>query len=175
MEILHLMSPVLVTPILTGLLRRQTERDELIKFIRKSATMNLLSSRMLAARGYLILLEFSKVETAIEQSQHQGEHPDDHIPIDNATAFCDEFLDCLRRSLTQQVQVKQVVYMAAFDVLRFNPGIASNLLRIFLPICYENGKTLYNQHLKFRVFFTPDRRQVKVTLVGHKGIELVSF
>ena len=48
---------------------KESERDELIKFIRKSASLNVLSSRILAARGYLLLLQISKVETAVEQSQ----------------------------------------------------------------------------------------------------------
>ena len=73
------MKEKLMTPILTCLLhqskiesRDQSHRsnkncisqDEMVKSIRKSSNSSVLSSRILAAKSYLILLEQTKIETA---------------------------------------------------------------------------------------------------------------
>ena len=78
-ELLHLMKEKLMTPILTCLLhqsksesrdpsRRSNKncisQDEMVKSIRKSSNSSVLSSRILAAKSYLILLEQTKIETA---------------------------------------------------------------------------------------------------------------
>ena len=73
------MKEKLMTPILTCLLhqsksesrdpsRRSNKncisQDEMVKSIRKSSNSSVLSSRILAAKSYLILLEQTKIETA---------------------------------------------------------------------------------------------------------------
>ena len=73
------MKEKLMTPILTCLLHQsksescdQSRRsnkncisqDEMVKSIRKSSNSSVLSSRILAAKSYLILLEQTKIETA---------------------------------------------------------------------------------------------------------------
>ena len=51
MEILHLVGPSIFTPVIMGIFRRESDRDELIKFIRKSSAMSLLPSRIMAAKA----------------------------------------------------------------------------------------------------------------------------
>lgn len=79
-ELLHLMKEKLMTPILTCLLHQSKSesrdqsrirsnkncisQDEMVKSIRKSSNSSVLSSRILAAKSYLILLEQTKIETA---------------------------------------------------------------------------------------------------------------
>merc|ERR1712131_331734 len=83
-ELLHLMKEKLMTPVLTCLLHQSKiesrdqsrgsnknciSQDEMVKSIRKSSNSSVLSSRILAAKSYLILLEQTKIETASEPSQ----------------------------------------------------------------------------------------------------------
>ena len=141
------MKEKLMTPILTCLLhqskresnRRDSKRcisqDEMVKSIRKSSNSAVLSSRILAAKSYLILLEQTKIETASEPSQ---------VPFRNANlggcdsngneAACEEFLDGLLRCLTQQLHVKETIYLGLYDVARLNPGITPSLERILRHI-----------------------------------------
>ena len=74
------MKEKLMTPILTCLLHQSKSesrdqsrirsnkncisQDEMVKSIRKSSNSSVLSSRILAAKSYLILLEQTKIETA---------------------------------------------------------------------------------------------------------------
>ena len=137
LESLHLLQDSVKTPILTCLFRETDEamKDELLKFIRKSSNSASLSERMLACKGYMILLEQSKLHSAIPQSQVQYASYRNNIPSQfevNDVASCEEYLDGVRRCLNYQIQVKETLYTEAFDAVRLNPGIAPKLQEVFI-------------------------------------------
>ncbi|XP_054858348.1 Fanconi anemia group I protein isoform X1 [Eublepharis macularius] len=115
-------------------------RDSLILVLRKSMFSGQLDARKSAVAGFLLLLKNFKIlgsltssscSQAIGASQVQV---DVHARYNSAAneAFCLEILGSLRRCLSQQADVRLMLYEGFYDVLRRNSQLSSSVLETLL-------------------------------------------
>ncbi|XP_048337616.1 Fanconi anemia group I protein [Sphaerodactylus townsendi] len=115
-------------------------RDSLILVLRKSMFSGQLDARKSAVAGFLLLLKNFKIlgsltssycSQAIGASQVQV---DVHARYNSAAneAFCLEILGSLRRCLSQQADVRLMLYEGFYDVLRRNSQLTNSVLKTLL-------------------------------------------
>ncbi|XP_064422091.1 Fanconi anemia group I protein [Latimeria chalumnae] len=115
-------------------------KDSLILVLRKAMFSSQLDARKSAVAGFLLLLKNFKVlgslassqcSQAIGASQVQA---DVHMRYNSAAneAFCLEILGSLRRCLSQQADVRLMLYEGFYDVLRRNSQLSNSVLQTLL-------------------------------------------
>uniref|UniRef100_A0A674K6Q8 FA complementation group I n=1 Tax=Terrapene triunguis TaxID=2587831 RepID=A0A674K6Q8_9SAUR len=115
-------------------------RDSLILVLRKAIFSRQLDARKAAVAGFLLLLKnfkvlgsltFSQCSQAIGASQVQA---DIHACYNSAAneAFCLEILGSLRRCLSQQADVRLMLYEGFYDVLRRNSQLSNSIMETLL-------------------------------------------
>ncbi|XP_061855321.1 Fanconi anemia group I protein [Colius striatus] len=115
-------------------------RDSLILVLQKAIFSRQLNARKAAVAGFLLLLRNFKIlgslassqcSQAIGASQVQA---DVHACYNSAAneAFCLEILGSLRRCLSQQADVRLMLYEGFYDVLRRNSQLASSIMETLL-------------------------------------------
>ncbi|NXW92750.1 FANCI protein, partial [Alopecoenas beccarii] len=115
-------------------------RDSLILVLQKAIFSRQLDARKAAVAGFLLLLRnfkilgsltFSQCSQAIGATQVQA---DVHACYNSAAneAFCLEILGSLRRCLSQQADVRLMLYEGFYDVLRRNSQLASSIMEMLL-------------------------------------------
>ncbi|XP_077174007.1 Fanconi anemia group I protein isoform X2 [Paroedura picta] len=115
-------------------------RDSLILVLRKSMFSGQLDARKSAVAGFLLLLKNFKIlgsltssscSQAIGASQVQVDVHSQYNSVANE-AFCLEILGSLRRCLSQQADVRLLLYEGFYDVLRRNSQLSSSVLKTLL-------------------------------------------
>ncbi|XP_072326661.1 Fanconi anemia group I protein isoform X1 [Scyliorhinus torazame] len=115
-------------------------KDSLILVLRKAMFSSHLDSRKSAVAGFLLLLKNFKVLGSLASSQCTQSLTASQVQVDvhmryNASAneaLCLEILGSLRRCLSQQVDVRLMLYEGLFDVLRRNSQLADTILQMLL-------------------------------------------
>ncbi|XP_078386115.1 Fanconi anemia group I protein isoform X2 [Cetorhinus maximus] len=115
-------------------------KDSLILVLRKAMFSSHLDSRKSAVAGFLLLLKNFKVLGSLASSQCTQSLTASQVQVDvhmryNASAneaLCLEILGSLRRCLSQQVDVRLMLYEGLFDVLRRNSQLANTILQTLL-------------------------------------------
>ncbi|KAM4747808.1 Fanconi anemia group I protein [Rhinophrynus dorsalis] len=115
-------------------------RDSLIMVLRKAMFSSQLDARKSAVAGFLLLLKNFKVLGSLSSSQCSQAigasqvHVDVHTRYNSAAneAFCLEILGSLRRCLSQQADVRLMLYEGFYDVLRRNSQLASSIMQTLL-------------------------------------------
>ncbi|XP_072421259.1 Fanconi anemia group I protein isoform X2 [Chiloscyllium punctatum] len=115
-------------------------KDSLILVLRKAMFSSHLDSRKSAVAGFLLLLKNFKVLGSLASSQCTQALTASQVQVDvhmryNASAneaLCLEILGSLRRCLSQQVDVRLMLYEGLFDVLRRNSQLAHTILQTLL-------------------------------------------
>ncbi|XP_029430522.1 Fanconi anemia group I protein [Rhinatrema bivittatum] len=115
-------------------------RDALILVLRKSMFSSQVDARKSAVAGFLLLLKNFKVLGSLSSSQCSQAigasqvQADIHLRYNAAAneAFCLEILSSLRRCLTQQADVRLMLYEGFYDVLRRNSQLASSIMQTLL-------------------------------------------
>ncbi|NXT52631.1 FANCI protein, partial [Pluvianellus socialis] len=115
-------------------------RDSLILVLQKAIFSRQLDARKAAVAGFLLLLRNFKVLGSLSSSQcSQAIGPtqvqaDVHACYNSAAneAFCLEILGSLRRCLSQQADVRLMLYEGFYDVLRRNSQLASSIMETLL-------------------------------------------
>ncbi|KAM6119201.1 LOW QUALITY PROTEIN: Fanconi anemia group I protein [Pterocles gutturalis] len=114
-------------------------RDSLILVLQKAIFSRQLDARKAAVAGFLLLLRnfslgslsSSQCSQAIGATQVQA---DVHACYNSAAneAFCLEILGSLRRCLSQQADVRLMLYEGFYDVLRRNSQLSSSIMETLL-------------------------------------------
>ncbi|KYO21079.1 Fanconi anemia group I protein [Alligator mississippiensis] len=115
-------------------------RDSLILVLRKAIFSRQLDARKAAVAGFLLLLKNFKIlgsltssqcSQAIGASQVQA---DIHACYNSAAneAFCLEILGSLKRCLSQQADVRLMLYEGFYDVLRRNSQLGNSIMETLL-------------------------------------------
>ncbi|XP_030045550.1 Fanconi anemia group I protein [Microcaecilia unicolor] len=115
-------------------------RDSLILVLRKAMFSSQIDARKSAVAGFLLLLKNFKVLGSLSSSQCSQAIGASQVQVDvhmryNAAAneaFCLEILSGLRRCLSQQADVRLMLYEGFYDVLRRNSQLASSILQTLL-------------------------------------------
>ncbi|MBN3281475.1 FANCI protein, partial [Polyodon spathula] len=115
-------------------------KDSLILVLRKAMFSSQLDARKSAVAGFLLLLKNFKVLGSLASSQASQSVSASQIQVDvhsryNSAAnetFCLEILGSLRRCLSQQADVRLMLYEGFHDVLRRNSQLASSILQTLL-------------------------------------------
>uniref|UniRef100_A0AAX7UYQ9 FA complementation group I n=1 Tax=Astatotilapia calliptera TaxID=8154 RepID=A0AAX7UYQ9_ASTCA len=115
-------------------------KDALILVLRKAMFSSQLDGRKSAVTGFLLLLKNFKVLGSLASSQCSQAISSSQIQVDvhsryNSAAneaFCLEILSSLRRCLSQQADVRLMLYEGFFDVLRRNSQLASSIMQTLL-------------------------------------------
>uniref|UniRef100_A0A8B9P2V0 FA complementation group I n=1 Tax=Apteryx owenii TaxID=8824 RepID=A0A8B9P2V0_APTOW len=116
-------------------------RDALILVLHKAIFSRQLDARKAAVAGFLLLLRNFKVLGSLSSSQcsqaigaTQVSVADVHACYNSAAneAFCLEILGSLRRCLSQQADVRLMLYEGFYDVLRRNSQLASSIMQTLL-------------------------------------------
>ncbi|KAK1158085.1 Fanconi anemia group I protein-like isoform X1 [Acipenser oxyrinchus oxyrinchus] len=115
-------------------------KDSLILVLRKAMFSSQLDARKSAVAGFLLLLKNFKVLGSLASSQAGQSVSASQIQVDvhsryNSAAnetFCLEILGSLRRCLSQQADVRLLLYEGFHDVLRRNSQLASSILQTLL-------------------------------------------
>ncbi|XP_036398034.1 Fanconi anemia group I protein [Megalops cyprinoides] len=115
-------------------------RDALILVLRKALFFSQLNARRVAVAGFLLLLKNFRVLGSITCSQASQGFSSSQLQVDvharyNSAAnesFCLEILGNLRRSLSQQAEVRHMLYEGFPYVLRRNSQLASSIMQILL-------------------------------------------
>ncbi|XP_058854994.1 Fanconi anemia group I protein-like isoform X2 [Acipenser ruthenus] len=115
-------------------------KDSLILVLRKAMFSSQLDARKSAVAGFLLLLKNFKVLGSLASSQASQSVSASQIQVDvhsryNSAAnetFCLEILGSLRRCLSQQADVRLLLYEGFHDVLRRNSQLASSILQTLL-------------------------------------------
>ncbi|KAL2094144.1 hypothetical protein ACEWY4_011456 [Coilia grayii] len=115
-------------------------KDSLIIVLRKAMFSSQLEGRKSAVLGFLLLLKNFRVLGSIASSQASQGISSSQIQADvhsryNAAAneaFCLEILSSLRRCLSQQADVRMMLYEGFYDVLRRNSQLASSIMQTLL-------------------------------------------
>ncbi|XP_067411776.1 Fanconi anemia group I protein [Emydura macquarii macquarii] len=115
-------------------------RDSLILVLRKAIFSRQLEARKAAVAGFLLLLKnfkvlgsltFSQCSQAIGASQVQADIHSCYNAAANE-AFCLEILGSLRRCLSQQSDVRLMLYEGFYDVLRRNSQLSNSIMETLL-------------------------------------------
>uniref|UniRef100_A0A8D0A3G3 FA complementation group I n=1 Tax=Sander lucioperca TaxID=283035 RepID=A0A8D0A3G3_SANLU len=112
-------------------------KDSLILVLRKAMFSSQLDGRKSAVTGFLLLLKNFKVLGSLASSQCSQAVSTSQIQVDvhsryNSAAneaFCLEILSSLRRCLSQQADVRLMLYEGFYDVLRRNSQLASSIMQ----------------------------------------------
>uniref|UniRef100_A0A665VLZ7 FA complementation group I n=1 Tax=Echeneis naucrates TaxID=173247 RepID=A0A665VLZ7_ECHNA len=112
-------------------------KDALILVLRKAMFSSQLDGRKSAVIGFLLLLKNFKVLGSLVSSQCSQTISSSQIQVDvhsryNSAAneaFCLEILSSLRRCLSQQADVRLMLYEGFYDVLRRNSQLASSIMQ----------------------------------------------
>ncbi|KAM4619355.1 Fanconi anemia group I protein [Polymixia lowei] len=115
-------------------------KDALILVLRKAMFSSQLDGRKSAVTGFLLLLKNFKVLGSLASSQCSQAISSSQIQVDvhsryNSAAneaFCLEILSSLRRCLSQQADVRLMLYEGFHDVLRRNSQLASSIMQTLL-------------------------------------------
>ncbi|KAJ6662812.1 hypothetical protein lerEdw1_011016 [Lerista edwardsae] len=115
-------------------------RDSLILVLRKSMFSGQLDARKSAVAGFLLLLKNFKILGSLTTSQCSQAIGASQIQVDvharyNSAAneaFCLEILGSLRRCLSQQADVRLMLYEGFYDVLRRNSQLSNSILEMLL-------------------------------------------
>ncbi|NXC17231.1 FANCI protein, partial [Corythaeola cristata] len=115
-------------------------RDSLILVLQKAIFSRQLDGRKAAVAGFLLLLRNFKVLGSLSSSQCSQAigatqvQADVHACYNSAAneAFCLEILGSLRRCLSQQADVRLMLYEGFYDVLRRNSQLASSVMEMLL-------------------------------------------
>ncbi|XP_062998739.1 Fanconi anemia group I protein [Elgaria multicarinata webbii] len=115
-------------------------RDSLILVLRKSMFSGQLDARKSAVAGFLLLLKNFKVLGSLTSSQCSQAIGASQVQVDVHTrynaaaneAFCLEILGSLRRCLSQQADVRLMLYEGFYDVLRRNSQLSNSILETLL-------------------------------------------
>uniref|UniRef100_A0A673BWW0 FA complementation group I n=1 Tax=Sphaeramia orbicularis TaxID=375764 RepID=A0A673BWW0_9TELE len=115
-------------------------KDALILVLRKAMFSSQLDGRKSAVTGFLLLLKNFKVLGSLASSQCSQSISSSQIQVDvhsryNSAAneaFCLEILSSLRRCLSQQADVRLMLYEGFYDVLRRNSQLASSIMQTLL-------------------------------------------
>uniref|UniRef100_A0A3B4YFJ0 FA complementation group I n=1 Tax=Seriola lalandi dorsalis TaxID=1841481 RepID=A0A3B4YFJ0_SERLL len=112
-------------------------KDALILVLRKAMFSSQLDGRKSAVTGFLLLLKNFKVLGSLASSQCSQTISSSQVQVDvhsryNSAAneaFCLEILSSLRRCLSQQADVRLMLYEGFYDVLRRNSQLASSIMQ----------------------------------------------
>ncbi|XP_007944281.1 Fanconi anemia group I protein [Orycteropus afer afer] len=115
-------------------------RDSLILVLRKAIFASQLDARKSAVAGFLLLLKNFKVLGSLSSSQCSQSigvsqvHVDVHSRYNSVAneTFCLEIMDSLRRCLSQQSDVRIMLYEGFYDVLRRNSQLANSIMQTLL-------------------------------------------
>ncbi|XP_069480410.1 Fanconi anemia group I protein isoform X2 [Ambystoma mexicanum] len=115
-------------------------RDSLILVLRKAMFSSQIDARKSAVAGFLLLLKNFKVLGSLSSSQCSQAigasqvQVDVHMRYNSAAneAFCLEILGSLRRCLSQQADVRLMLYEGFYDVLRRNSQLADSIMQTLL-------------------------------------------
>ncbi|KAM9496073.1 Fanconi anemia group I protein isoform 1-T1 [Clarias gariepinus] len=115
-------------------------KDALILVLRKSMFSSQLDGRKSAVAGFLLLLKNFRVLGSLASSQCSQALTSSQVQADvhsryNAAAneaFCLEILSSLRRCLSQQADVRLMLYEGFHDVLRRNSQLAGSIMQTLL-------------------------------------------
>ncbi|KAF7702205.1 Fanconi anemia group I protein isoform X2 [Silurus meridionalis] len=115
-------------------------KDALILVLRKSMFSSQLDGRKSAVAGFLLLLKNFRVLGSLASSQSSQAltssqvQADVHSRYNTAAneAFCLEILNSLRRCLSQQADVRLMLYEGFHDVLRRNSQLAGSIMQTLL-------------------------------------------
>lgn len=115
-------------------------KDSLILVLRKAMFSSQLDSRKSAVAGFLLLLKNFKLLGSLTYSQCSQTVTASQVQVDvhmrhNASAneaLCLEILGSLKRCLSQQSDVRLMLYEGLFDVLRRNSQLANTILQTLL-------------------------------------------
>ncbi|TSK45830.1 Fanconi anemia group I protein [Bagarius yarrelli] len=115
-------------------------KDALILVLRKAMFSSQLDGRKSAVAGFLLLLKNFRVLGSLASSQCSQALTSSQIQADvhsryNAAAneaFCLEILSSLRRCLSQQADVRLMLYEGFHDVLRRNSQLAGSIMQTLL-------------------------------------------
>ncbi|NXD61524.1 FANCI protein, partial [Eolophus roseicapillus] len=115
-------------------------RDSLILVLQKAIFSRQLDARKAAVAGFLLLLRNFKILGSLASSQCSQAfgatqvQADVHACYNSAAneAFCLEILGSLRRCLSQQADVRLMLYEGFYDVLRRNSQLTSSIMETLL-------------------------------------------
>uniref|UniRef100_G1N8Z2 FA complementation group I n=1 Tax=Meleagris gallopavo TaxID=9103 RepID=G1N8Z2_MELGA len=115
-------------------------RDSLILVLQKAIFSRQLDARKAAVAGFLLLLRNFKILGSLTSSQCSQAigatqvQADVHACYNSAAneAFCLEILGSLRRCLSQQADVRLMLYEGFYDVLRRNSQLTSSIMETLL-------------------------------------------
>ncbi|XP_042328112.1 Fanconi anemia group I protein [Sceloporus undulatus] len=115
-------------------------RDSLILVLRKSMFSGQLDARKSAVAGFLLLLKNFKLLGSLTSSQCSQSIGASQVQVDVHTcynaaaneAFCLEILGSLKRCLSQQADVRLMLYEGFYDVLRRNSQLSNSILHMLL-------------------------------------------
>ncbi|XP_067999511.1 Fanconi anemia group I protein [Melanerpes formicivorus] len=115
-------------------------RDSLILVLQKAIFSRQLDARKAAVAGFLLLLRNFKILGSLSSSQCSQAigatqvQADVHTCYNSAAneAFCLEILGSLRCCLSQQADVRLMLYEGFYDVLRRNSQLASSIMETLL-------------------------------------------
>ncbi|KAM8973789.1 Fanconi anemia group I protein [Pelodytes ibericus] len=115
-------------------------RDSLILVLRKAMFSSQIDARKSAVAGFLLLLKNFKVLGSLSSSQCSQAIGASQVQVDVHTrynsaaneAFCLEILGSLRRCLSQQADVRLILYEGFYDVLRRNSQLTSSIMQTLL-------------------------------------------
>ncbi|XP_072255232.1 Fanconi anemia group I protein [Pyxicephalus adspersus] len=102
--------------------------------------LSQIEARKSAVAGFLLLLKNFKVLGSLSSSQCSQAIGASQVLVDVHTrynsaaneAFCLEILGCLRRSLSQQEDIRRLLYDGFYDVLRRNSQLASPIMQTLM-------------------------------------------
>ncbi|XP_072004593.1 Fanconi anemia group I protein isoform X2 [Engystomops pustulosus] len=111
-------------------------RDNVILVLRKAMFASQIDARKSAVAGFLLLLKNFKVLGSLSSSQCSQAIGASQVLVDVHTrynsaaneAFCLEILGCLRRCLSQQEDIRRILYEGFYDVIRRNSQLARPIL-----------------------------------------------
>ncbi|XP_075714290.1 Fanconi anemia group I protein isoform X2 [Rhinoderma darwinii] len=111
-------------------------RDNIILVLRKAMFSSQLDARKSAVAGFLLLLKNFKVLGSLSSSQCSQAIGASQVLVDVHTrynsaaneAFCLEILGCLRRCLSQQEDIRRILYEGFYDVIRRNSQLARPIM-----------------------------------------------
>ncbi|NXN91847.1 FANCI protein, partial [Rhinopomastus cyanomelas] len=115
-------------------------RDSLILVLQKAIFSRQLDARKAAVAGFLLLLRNFKILGSLSSSQCSQAigatqvQADVHACYNSAAneAFCLEILGSLRQCLSQQADVRLMLYEGFYDVLRRNSQLSSSIMETLL-------------------------------------------
>ncbi|XP_056427902.1 Fanconi anemia group I protein isoform X2 [Hyla sarda] len=145
-------------------------RDNVILVLRKAMFSSQLDARKSAVAGFLLLLKNFKVLGSLSSSQCSQAIGASQVLVDVHTrynsaaneAFCLEILGCLRRCLSQQEDIRRILYEGFYDVIRRNSQLARPIMHTLvaqLKRYYEPEQDLLPP-LKLEKCITAQKEQI---------------